>query len=314
MKKEFVRQYNFSDADLKQLVDSIISSARRDIAALETRGIDLPTLNDLQTENDHFADLPTDEELIGNIAIATEKKDTLRQKLEGIINTIRTMAKTEWGLLDARYRCYSFGQITQQPDNTLLRTAKRTLRTATGQLSSLATQGLTAAMLANLQTLIIDFDNAIDTKEDAEKDREVAAQTRILAGNAIYKKTLRISTAAKDIWYSTNAAKYKDYLIQRYVRNKPQPLNTYKGNIAANSTQAIAALAPNVQKIIIKNTTTDLLIGLSADELTFNGKVIAVPAAKRKSIAIKNFASTGNMVMIKNESDMLDSHYKMDWY
>jgi hypothetical protein len=297
MKKEFVRLYNFSDADFKQVVDNIIKSARRDITAFETRGIDTITLDDLQIENDNFSDLETDEELTGSIAEATENKDTLRSNLEGTLTTIRSMAKAQWGIMDARYRSYSFGQISVKPDNILWRTAKRALRIATQQLSSLAAQGLTPTMLNNLQTLITNFDNAIDAKEDAENDREVATQTRIIAGNEIYKKLMRISNVGKDIWYSTNEAKYNDYLIQQYVRKRSEPIDTYKGTIASGTTLAVVTLPENVNKIVVRKTTTDLLVGLSIDGLAFNGEVFKILASKVKTISLKNFQSKGCSLM-----------------
>lgn len=314
MKKEFVRLYNFSDADFKQVVDNIIKSARRDITAFETRGIDTPTLDDLQIENDNFSNLETDEELTGSIAEATENKDTLRNNLEGTLTTIRSMAKAQWGIMDARYRSYSFGQLSLKPDNTLWRTAKRALRIATQQLSSLAAQGLTPTMLNNLQTLITNFDNAIDAKEDAENDREVATQTRIIAGNEIYKKLMRISNVGKDIWYSTNEAKYNDYLIQQYVRNRKEPIDTYKGFIAADETIAVDTLPENVSKIVVKKTTTDLLVGLSINGVAFNGEVFKILASKVKTISLKKFQSKGKIVLIKNESATIAGDYKIEGY
>ena len=55
-----VRDYGFSDGELKQYADEIISSIKRDIVEFSERGVTATRLNALQQKLANFDELPID--------------------------------------------------------------------------------------------------------------------------------------------------------------------------------------------------------------------------------------------------------------
>jgi hypothetical protein len=77
----------------------------------------------------------------------------------------------------------------------------------------LQAKGLTAGMIADLDTKCTQFDLAIAAKEDAVLAREVATEQRVTLANDLYARIVRICGFGKDYWFTRNEAKYNDYVI-----------------------------------------------------------------------------------------------------
>jgi len=213
MKKMLTRNYKFSDGFLKQKADDIIGSVQRDIAQFATRGVTAATITALQSSIVSFDNTQTDEELQGALSGATDAKNVLASNLKTAIRTVRTMAENKLGTSHALYRAYGFDGMDEMRDEELYRLGKRMVREATVQLSQLASEGLTTAMITSLNTLNTNFDNAIDAQEGAVKNRDIKTQERIEKGNAVYKEIVRLCNTGKDIFSTTDEAKYNDYVI-----------------------------------------------------------------------------------------------------
>lgn len=76
-------------------------------------------------------------------------------------------------------------------------------------------------MLTALTTTVSNFDAAIDTKADAEKDRDIAQQDRVEAGNELYTAMNKYCSIGKSIW-ANDPAKFNDYIIYP-VQAVPEP-------------------------------------------------------------------------------------------
>lgn len=228
MKKKpmLTRDYKFADGYLKQKADDIVGSVQRDSAQFATRGVTAATIATLQTNIANFDNTQTDEELKGALSVTTDAKDAIADTLRGSVATIRTMAENKLGRESAFYRSFSFEGMDAMTDEQLYRLGKRVVREATAQLPQLASEGLTAAMVTNLLTITTNFDNAIDAQQSAVKNRDIKTQDRIVKGNIVYKEIVRLTNTGKDLFASTDEAKYNDYVLYNTPSGSAEPIVT----------------------------------------------------------------------------------------
>jgi hypothetical protein len=212
-KQMAVRDYGFSDGELKQYADEIISSIERDIVEFSERGVTTVRLNNLQQKLVNFDELPTDEILEGIKIDATQDKDTARNNAEIAARSIFVMAENKFGTDSGKYKQFGDAAISRQSDNQFYRTLKTIKTSADKFLLDLAEEGLTQEMIDNLAKLTAFFDKAIDDQNTAIKSRDIATEERIEAGNALYADLVKVCNTGKDIWYNKNEAKYNDYVI-----------------------------------------------------------------------------------------------------
>lgn len=217
-----IRNYNFTDADLKQRVDSLILSITRDITDFNKRGVITATLDALAAENEAFADLPTDEELLGQKTTATENKDAAATVLKAQIRSIRGMADDKFNGKGI-YRSFGFEGMDEMTDNDLHRLGKRVFRVGTALQAAMQPNGLTTEVLTALKDATASFDNLIDVQDDAIKTRDIAAETRINAGNELFAEFSRLCNIGKSLYQDTDEAKYNDYVIDSSPATPPTP-------------------------------------------------------------------------------------------
>lgn len=217
-----IRDYRFSDATLKQECDSKAKSITRDILKFNARGVTAATVTAFSTLSTNFGNLPTDEELKADVSQATLDKDTAAENQKIAIRSIRTMAANKYGEGSPKYKKFGFKDMGTLNDNDLHRLGKRVVRVAPGSLSDLNLEGLNAALIASLNGLVTIFDNAIDAKDDAVNNRDIKTQERIDSGNVLYKELVRLCNIGKDLFASTDAARYNDYII--YDEPKVNPV------------------------------------------------------------------------------------------
>ena len=224
MKKQIVtRDYKFSDGFLKQKCDTVATSVTRDQTEFTPRGIVAADVTAFETQSENFGLLATDEELLGEVSTATEIKDTAAELVRVKVRTVRTMAENKWGEGSARYRTYDFKDMSELPDEDLVRLGRRVIRVGNNQLTDLATEGLDAAFLTALDGLVVSFDKEIDDQSDSVEDRDIATEDRIENGNALYKVLVRFCNTGKDIWINRDEAKYNDYVIYNTPSGAPEP-------------------------------------------------------------------------------------------
>ncbi len=212
-KKTSKRNYAFSDTLLGSVAKKVVRSAAVDILKFNTYGVSAADLDNFKTKIDDFRFDEDDLDFKSIMLDATEDKDKLAEKLLEAIRTVRTMAGNKWGLRNAKYRCYRFENMSIIPHEKLYRLGKRVVKIATRQLSDLASEGLTMAIINNIASINSDFDESIDLKEEAEINRDIATQAREEAGNEIYKELMRLCKIGQDIFATTNFVRAKIYTI-----------------------------------------------------------------------------------------------------
>ncbi len=237
-KKNSVRDYRFSDGHLKQKADSTAICAERDIVHFNKRAVSNTKIDSFKTLIQEFDDIPTDDELLGEVSIATENKDISAELVRIAIRSIRSMAENKWTTASAHYRAFSFEGLSILNDEQLHRLAKRVIKVATQQLPDLAEEGLTSDFINDLKAMDEHFDNDIDLQIAAIKNRDLMSQERVEKGNMVYKEMVRLCNIGKDLFASTNEARYNDYIIYDTPTGNAPATKDLTGSIHGNITDA----------------------------------------------------------------------------
>jgi hypothetical protein len=205
--------FKFSYAGLIGLGEKTKSLLSRDQAELLTYSISEQDRTAVAEATTELQNLPTDDEFKGTIVEFTTTKDLLADEVKVGIRTIMVRVADAFGENSGTYRRFGTAGLSKLADLDLLQCCKRVLRMANSYTAQLLAKGLTADMIASLDSKCTQFDLAIAAKEDAVLAREVATEHRVTLANDLYARIARISGFGKDYWYTRNEAKYNDYVI-----------------------------------------------------------------------------------------------------
>jgi hypothetical protein len=206
------RLYSMADADLKQKADGLKATITRDLADFAKRNITATQVTAYEALIDAFDDASTDEELLGEVMVATDAKNVIAENTRVAIRAIRGMANTAYNG-KGKYRIFAFEELTKLTDADLYKLAKRVVRVGGKLFTDLAAQGLTQAQLTDLDNLAKSFDTAIDAVEEAIENRDLETQDRIIKGNTLWQEMLRLAAIGKSLYEDTNEAKFNDYVL-----------------------------------------------------------------------------------------------------
>ncbi len=218
------RKYKMSDATLIQASDDIMGSATRDLAELAAFSIDAAKIAAIGLIRNTFSDTPTDEELMGDLMLATQARNNQAEIVRNAIRPIAVRFLVKFGEQNGHYRALRVDNLSQQTYNDLMRTARAVSRRGTIHLAALASEGLTAAILTDLETQAALLDNLIDAQIDAVKNRDMAVGERIKKGNDLYTAILKLTQYGKSVWFNVNEAKYNDYILNEVAKEAAQVL------------------------------------------------------------------------------------------
>ena len=219
-----IRNYRISDAELCMFVSNLCNTLTRDLPEFESFGLTAEKIAELKALGDSFEIFPPDISFVGDIMIATEEKNILRNQ---ILDTIRTMAmrvKLRWGADSGNYKRLNLQNPTLLTDDLLLVTAMNIYSKMTEYLPDLLSQGLTEAMLDDYNILNSQFENSLNILQDAIVQREEKTKERIEKANELYKFTANYCNIGKLIFRKKNPAKYRTYIINRSTPRKPKKI------------------------------------------------------------------------------------------
>lgn len=221
MKKQAVnRKYNFPDADLYQRCMESIRFAKRDIESFEQYGYDIHRLKGFHSRCEKFANLPEDDELLGDQMIVTDKKYEAAERLKGAIRSVMTRVRMKYSNRSGRYRKFGTAKMGDMTDAQLLFCGRRVIRVARAQLDFLAETGLNENVLKKVADACQVFETAMNVQHDKIAERDINVESRVDLGNILYDEFIRVCEIGKDIWAETDKAKYDNYTI--YESNNEQ--------------------------------------------------------------------------------------------
>lgn len=221
MKKQFVtRDYNFSDAELYTLCMERLQFARRDQAAFTAYAYPPEKLDTFAERCARFAEQASDDELVGEQMLYTQKKNEAAEKLKSAVRSVMLRVAQFYDMKSGRYRKFGTGKINDMSDPQLLLCGRRVARVAEQQLAFLHETGLRQTHLDEVRRAASDFENAIHIQQDKIADRDIGVERRTEIGNELYRELVTLCNIGKDIWVETNRAKYEAYIL--YESNNEQ--------------------------------------------------------------------------------------------
>ncbi len=250
MKKQATRrEYNFTDSQLYIECLERLKFVKRDAKEFAQYGYGAAKIANFEALCQKVADLPTDDELVGEQMLTTQKKYELRDKLKSAIRSVMTRVETRYDVRTGRYRKFGTTKIHEMNDAALLLCAHRVVRVADASMSFLAETGLTQALLDEVRTATAAFENAVHIQLDRVAERDIAVENRVDISNVIYSELVIICNIGKDIWAEKNRTHYDNYCIfdsnAEEKRQRRERLKAEEGSSeAANAETESAELAP----------------------------------------------------------------------
>ena len=256
-----VRDYNFSDLKLYKTAIRMVRNALYDKAEFAKHGYTEASLNDVLSKVKQFSNLPSDKELKANISVITKDKNTAARQLLVLLRSVRTKAKNCFTTKSSEYRSFHFNRMVKLKDIPLYFFAKQVVTVARGLLDELASKGLTEEFLEQILQTAEAFNTLLNDMDKADKARAKATEFRILSGNELYGDLVRISNAGKDLFASTDASRYKRYVIYKSKPKKKSPSKGF-GNISGHAADAstgeiLEGVAVSIVGTAIRVTTNE---------------------------------------------------------
>ena len=221
-KKEVNLNFNFSFADFYLKSKSKVNFMRRDADLLESYGISAEVVNSLDSSIEAFQSHNRDEQLLTSLMYKTRDKN---QKA----NEIRILLKklfTQINISDSdSLALHSFDdlQVAKVSDSELLYKAVKLLKHKSLFQEIFARLNLDEADFVRLQQLVTEFGNVKGKQIEAVAVREVETQLRRVEANRIYKQLNNLCQLSRARFYSTDEARYNDYLLTNRSTEAPEP-------------------------------------------------------------------------------------------
>jgi hypothetical protein len=184
-----------------------------DLDVFREFGYNQQNVQNLEKLVNEFSDFPTDEELEGDVMIATEKKNQLAEELQDFIKRVMVRVDLVFGNENPHYRKFGANNLSRLTDESLCRVGRRVSRIGKIYLENLKHTGLNEEELGRLAELAGRFEEALEYKKDKMADREIATAERADLANRIYSEISALCNIGREIWKKKNEAKYNDYIL-----------------------------------------------------------------------------------------------------
>ena len=247
------RKYNMLDADLCMFVSILSGFLTRDLTDFSKYGLTSQKITSFENLGNAFEVFPTDEVLVGNVMVATDNKNVLREQVLTTINEMLLRVEAKWGVDSVKYKRLIIKNPSKLTDELLLNSARMLHLQITDYLTDLTPYGLSQLVLDDFEDLNQQFELAKKAQGDAISTRDEKRKERIDKGNELYDLVTAYCGFGKSLYEKTNSAKYNDYLI--YPGSSPGSLEAPTGisfnlanmkiswNTLENATSYIASIS-----------------------------------------------------------------------
>ncbi len=234
-KKEVKLSFSFSYADFYLKSKSKVIFMRRDAELLESYGINVEAVNSLESSIEAFQSHNRDEQLLTSLMYKTRDKN---QKAEEIRVLLKKLF-TQINLSDSdALALYSFDdlQVAKLSDPDLIEKAGKLLMHKSLFEEIFARLDLDESNFVSLQQLVTEFGNLKVKQMEAVAVREVETQLRRIEANRIYKQLSKLCELSRARFYSTDEARYNDYLLTNSYQSieTPEPEDSGGGEELPN--------------------------------------------------------------------------------
>jgi hypothetical protein len=185
----------------------------RDASDLAKRGVTAARIAAFKTQILDFTTLPTDVELDEAKQAATDRKEQAQTEAITQMQVVMGIVGTKHRPETTGYKRFGTSGLDSAGEGDLYTGLIRVVRVGRATLADYADKGLKAAMLDELERLNGEFLRLLGEQQDAEWDRGHAADTRILAANALYTELMDLCAVGKALYAQSSARQYEDYIV-----------------------------------------------------------------------------------------------------
>ena len=207
------RSYNMLDAELCMFTSNLCNVLTRDLSDLAVFGLTAAKIASLKALGDAFELFPADGALVGEVMIATENKNAIREQIVEEIRNMVLRIEAKWGADNARSRTLNISSPSKLGDDSLVTSAKWVHTKMTEFLPDLVDFGLTQEVLDAFAEMTEQFELAKNAQAEANSKRIIKAEERVNKGNELYEFVTRYCGFGKKIYEKASPAKYNDYII-----------------------------------------------------------------------------------------------------
>ncbi len=223
MKKQHInRMYNYPDADLYLQCIEKLKIANQEKNYFKQYGYSLERMKSFKALCSKFYQLPSDDELVGDQMITTDKKYEAAESLKTAIRSVMTRVAMKYNNRTGRYRKFGTAKLGDMTDAQLLFCGRRVVRVARQQIDFLADVGINENLLARVSKACTVFENALNIQQDKVSERDIAVERRTEMGNKLYQELITLCNIGKDIWIETDTIRYENYVL--YESNNDQKI------------------------------------------------------------------------------------------
>ncbi len=214
------RKYNYPDADLYLQCLEKIKMAHQDLDHFKNYGYEFLRLKTFKQKCDNFSKLPSDDELVGDQMLMTEKKYSAAEKLKTAIRSVMTRVAMKYSIRSGRYRKFGTQKMGDMTDAQLIFCGRRVVRVARQQLNFLEEVGINESVLKRVTDSCSEFERSVNIQQDRVSERDIAVESRVEQGNKLYDELIVLCNIGKDIWAEKDTVRYENYVL--YESNNEQ--------------------------------------------------------------------------------------------
>lgn len=205
--------FNMSQSDLVTVSFEKQLFMVRDAKDLAGRGVTADRIDKFKTQITKFTELPTDGELDQTKQEATARKDAAQRDLLTQMQIVMGIVGSVDKPTTSGYKKFGTAGLDEGSEGDLHLGIIRAVRVGRASLAKYAAKGLTTDLLDELETRNATFLTRLGEQQDAEDARGEAADTRVLAANALYAELMDLCGTGKALYAQTNARKFDNYIV-----------------------------------------------------------------------------------------------------
>ncbi|RTQ53460.1 hypothetical protein EJV47_01600 [Hymenobacter gummosus] len=211
--KNPIAEYPFTQADLWQRCLDLHTALDRDAAELAKRGVTPQRIQKFKDDTADFGEMEPDSVVQQEGAAVTEEKDAVRVALETAMQAVLGIVAMKHDPRTASYKRFGAANVPNLSDAKLHLAATMLVKQGRKYLEEYAEQGLTEALLTEVETQNAAFVESLADRKEAESTRSGATRARILFGNGLYRQLVQLCAAGDSYWKLTDATKAREYVV-----------------------------------------------------------------------------------------------------
>ena len=217
--KKPVAAYPFPQVKLWQRCQELQVPIARDAKLLEALGISLAMQVKFAKDTEIFGEMDPDAVLVQEGATVTEAKSAEEVALITAIQTVMSRVGLKDDERTPAYKRFGAAHVSNLTEAALHLAGTMVVKQATKYLAEYTAQGLTQALIDDVEARNAAFVGGLSDSHEAGNTRAIATNARLLFGNDLYRQGVAIGAAGVAQWRFTDEAKTNEYVLDAAVHS-----------------------------------------------------------------------------------------------